>query len=321
MRIVAAWVWLAGGSAQAGEFDAWVGGGASTGMALQSGEVSTVLSQVEFDAAGGNDLVSFQLDLDYHFDAYYLTEPSFNDAYEIGPHYPLTPETAFVQLGQDRYHVKLGVTAPAVGLQMWDEKDDYLPSYSNGWAFMGGQVAGAEPGITLGDGSEVFVFGGYDMGWLTPTVGAGFASEQDSWSTWSGVFFLPDYPYFFGVAAFEFYPSDALWVTIEPQAGVADGGALYGASLVGNILGDATVGGAVRAEYQHADSKAVAVLGVGVPELAFAGAVRADPNDWLHLALEGKESLPGGGADPFFTGTFFVSVWKGEPTEEEVVAQ
>jgi hypothetical protein len=318
MRILVAMGLFGSGVARAG--DVWVGGGASTGLqGVEGVGVSTVLSQVEIDAQGGNDTVSFRLDLDYHFDPFFLTDPAQNDGYEIKPHYPYPPETAYVQLGQDTLHLKLGVTAPAIGLQSWDEKDDYLPSYSNGWGVMGGQVLGGEPGITLGDGSEIFLFGGYDLSWLSPTVGGGFASEQDSWSTWSGVFVLPDpaYSYVLAVAAFEFYPADALWVTIEPQGGVAGGGALYGAELVGNISPETMVGGAVRAEYQHLSDDASATLGVPMPELAFSGALRADPKDWLHLALEGKESLPGGGGSAFFTGTFLVSVWTPEPEEPE----
>lgn len=317
--LVSVMVWMTV-PARAEDVDTWVGGHVTTGLqAVQGVGVGTILSQVELDVRAETGPLFFRLDLDYHFDPLFFVKGGTTD-YPLAPHYPVPPEVALVQIGQ-KYHLRAGVTNANFGIQEWDEKANYLPSYSNVWDLTNGQNLGLEPGITFDDGTELFAFGGYDLAWLTPGFGAGVATEQDAFGTWTGFFYLPDLQFGMVQTANEIYPADWLWLTLELDGGPAGKGFYVGSQLIASILPDATVGGAVRYDQQHMSDAAVEQLEVEMDNRAIAGALRADPTDTLHLALEAKESWPRGGGDPYFTGTFLIAVLAGpEPGGDYVVS-
>jgi hypothetical protein len=299
--------------ARAGDVETWAGGLAITGVQEVQGEgFGTILSQVEFDFRAASGPVFFRLDLDYHFDPYFFGVEGQD--YQLAPHYPLPPEYGLVQLGT-KYHLRAGVTNPDMGMQEWDENLNYFASYSSAWALSNGQNLGLEPGITFDDGTNLFVFGGYDMGWLTPAFGGGFQTEQDLWGTWSGVAVFPHYvfddagdatPYVFAVTADELYPADAVWLSLELDLGVANGGTAGGGQFMASLFPDGMVGGAIRIDKQFQDdafNEAIATM----DDFAVSAVLLADPIEALDFKLEGKESWPHGGGDPYFTGTFLVA--------------
>jgi hypothetical protein len=296
--------------------DMWMGGQVGTGLQYVQGVgVGTVLSQVEADFRYATGDWFFRIDLDYHFDPIFFGE-GLNDGYQIGPHYPLPPEYAVVQWKPGKFFLRGGVTNPDFGLQEWDEKDNYLPTYTNGWVWANGQNLGIEPGLRFDDGTDLFAFAGYDMAWLTPGFGAGVQTEQDWFGTWSGFFVLPWYGYAAIYAANELYPSDALWLSLEINAGIAAGDPLIGGQFVANLFPDASYGGAVRGEMKFFEEATTDLLG-DIDKFAVSASVRADPVGWLHLALEAKESWHRDGDDPYFTGTLYVAVMTpGEPYED-----
>ncbi|MEQ1501441.1 MAG: hypothetical protein ABMB14_04380 [Myxococcota bacterium] len=316
MLLFAGWI-----GALAAETEGWVGGHVTTGLQVDQDQgVGTILSQVELDARAETSGVYFRLDLDYHFDPLFFSAD--NSEYQLGPHYPLPPEVALVQFG-DKYHLRAGVVNPNFGLQGWDEKETYLPTYTYSFALTNGQILGIEPGITFDDGTGLFVFGGYDMGFQVPDVGFGVSTEQDAFGTWSGVFWLPTEDYVLLLSANEVYPADWLWLTLEIDAGLASGGGIAGGELVASLWPESIVGGALRVERQMTDTKAQAALTAleipMAPLTALSAGLRIDPASALHLALEAKETLPDDGAANF-TGTFLVTVMApGEPGDDFAV--
>lgn len=319
---------LASPAGWAGDLETFVGGNVITGAQYVQGPsgaegtgVGTIQSQVEFDLRLATGPLFVRLDLDYHVDPWFFGKE--NADYTLVPGYPLPPEFAFVQLGH-KYHVRMGVTSPNFGMQVWDEKDNYLPTFSSGWTVQNGQCLGLEAGMYLGDdtATEVFAFGGYDMAWFAPVFGAGVSSAQDMWGTWTGLFVLPTYPYAMFHTGNEVYPLDAMYVSTELNVGYADGDIIGGGQIVLDILPESVVGFDVRADKQFFTDKAATLLEVDVPSFALSGAVRVDPVDFFHVALEGKQTWPRGGGDPFFTGTLLLSAQvPGEPSSPYVVSE
>jgi hypothetical protein len=304
--------------ALAGEVSTWTGGFVSTGVDVVAApgatSAQTILSQVEADFRVLSGDWYARVDLDYHFDPISLS--GSNEGYQLAPHYPLPPEYALVQYGW-KYHLRAGVTNPDFGLQEWDEKANYLPTYSGGWSFANGQNLGLEPGITFDDGTDLFVWGGYDLAWLTPSFGLGVQTEQDLFGVWSGAFYMPALEFGMLISAQELYAADWLWLSSEIDVGTAGGGILAGGMLIANVLPDGSYGGALRFEQFHVDDEVVTALETTVPQTTLSAALRADPLDWLHLSVEGKESFPGASADPYFTGTLLVAVSSpGEPYDD-----
>ena len=306
--------------ARAGDVETWFGGQATTGAQFVQGTgVGTVLSQVEFDARVSSGPLYFRLDLDYHFAPYFFAKDANPDWAVWPPAAPFPPEAAFLQIGH-KYHLRLGVTNPNIGVQYWDEKDNYLPSYSNGWALMNDQNAGIEPGISFDDGWNVFAWGGYDMGWLTPGAGFGVQTATDTWGTWTGAFYYPLTGMGEIISANELYPTDWLTLTLEGDAGMAGGGAFGGGQLIAQFLPNSAVPISLRVDEQQMSDAAVNETGYALDPTAISLGVRNSPNDWLHLALEGKESWARGGGDPYFTGTLQITVkTPGEPVDQFAV--
>jgi hypothetical protein len=129
------------------------------------------------------------------------------------------------------------------------------------------------------------------------------ATEQDAFSTWSG---LTVYPSFagdycpdgeacfnaFASLAFEVYPLDPLWVTLDSVTGVKDGSFYSSEQLVVNVIPEAVVNPFVRGELLI-DPDAV----LGAPDATASVGLRSDPTDFLRVAVEGKSIFAGGASD------------------------
>jgi hypothetical protein len=296
----------------------WAGGQITTGAQVAPEGVGTILSQAEVDARWANDLLFVRLDLDYHFDPYWFApkDAAVNDGYPLAPHYPLPPEFAMLQVGRDRYHLRLGVTEPGMGMQSWDERDNYLLSYSIGWALTNGQNAGVEPGIVFDDGTEIFAFGGYDLGFLTPGFGAGVDTEQEAWGTWTGFFALPQYKYALLISDTELYPLDQLWLCGEVLAGVSGKDPILGAQLTAAVFPESVVNGAIRVEHEFTPDAEEEAYGAPLPVTDVAAAIKTDAIPLVHLGVEGKATWPVEATQPYLTGTLLVSVGTADPDDD-----
>ncbi len=281
-------MWLCLASwASAEEPSSWVGAGVTSGVTADSeGVLAYPSSQLELNARLDADSWSVRLDLDVHFDPAAPGE---------GPAYPLPPEVAQLQIGQDRFRVRGGVNNPNVGIQEWDERDNYLPGFSQGWELQIGQNIGVEPGIVLEDGTEFFSYVGHDLAWGVLAAGAGVATEQDTFGTWSGVHVLPDLRYAALFSANEVYPADQLWLTFEVDAGVVGSDLFFGGQVVANLWPESTWGAAVRLDAQPAPESVEEALGVELDPFVASIAGRVDPTDWFHAAIELDMGIVDGG--------------------------
>ena len=223
--------------------DVWLGAGVTSGVGYDSANgVAPLLSQAEVDLQADWDEVMIRVDLDVHV---YPNDP-------LGPlPLPVPPEAAYLQLGKSAGpYAQLGVVTANYGVEMWDERDNYIVTYATSWGASNSQLIGAIPGYRMDDGTELFAFGGYDLGWFAPTFGLCVATGQDAFSTWTGAFMLPTYGGAVGVyTANEVYPLDALWLTLQLNGGYAGNGVVWGGPLfIANVFPEAIVGGALRAD-------------------------------------------------------------------------
>ncbi len=274
--------------------DVWLGAGVTSGVGYDTvNGVAPLLSQAEVNLQADWEEVVVRVDLDVHV---YPDDP-------LAPlPLPVPPEAAYVQLGTSAGpYAQVGVVTQNIAIEMWDERDNYMVTYSTGWGASNSQLIGAIPGFRFEDGTEVFLAGGYDLGWFAPSIGAGVATEQDVFSTWSGAFLLPTYGGAFAFySANEVYPLDALWLTLQLEGGHAGEGVFWGGPLfIASLFPEAVVGGAVRAEaILFGASEAEALLEVPMPPLALSAAVHVWPTDWLYIAGEGKLTMTGGASIP-----------------------
>ena len=115
-------------------------------------------------------------------------------------------------------------------------------------------------------------------------TGTGVQTEQDFFGTWSGFFVLPWYGYAALYAANEIYPADALWLSLEINAGIPAGDPLIGGQFVANLFPDASYGGAVRGEMQFFEEATTDLLG-DIDKYAVSASFRADPVGWRVIGL------------------------------------
>lgn len=291
-------------TAQAGDVETWFGGAASGGVVVSgtgSGvAVAPTLAQAELDARLGTDLIFIRVDLDVHMDPAALS---------AGLASPIPPEWAMLQIGREKYHLRLGVTNPNIGLQQWDEWQNYLPSYSILWAAQPSQIAGIEPGVSFEDGTDVYLYSGYDLGWggyagagrhaLGLTAGAGVVHSADSWylSLAAGAYPLggidsgevgaePPWggAYYHGYGTFEYYPLDALTLSLDGGGGLMTGSSFAGGQFQVNVLPETIVSPTARFEALYDPDDA---LGDGRAWSAGAG-VKVTPCEFVVFQVEGK---------------------------------
>lgn len=287
-------------AAFAADLDFWYGGALSSVSGYQ-GSPYTML-QAEGDIRLGYGALFAAIDLDYHFDPF-LTDAQGNIT-PISPTYP--PEAAYVQLGRKTWFVRAGVQSPAIGLEGWDEWNNYLPTFSLMFdnAYMG-RMLGGSVGRYLDDGTELSLFGGVDLDYAypgyTPIAGASIATEQDSFSTWSGVIAYPADDQYMGVLALELYPADFLSVAIDGGGGVGGESPFAGGELVVALLPEFVVHPAVRGEYVWDPDGYL-----GAPMASAGVGAKVDCADWMQVGVEGKmmfgsgDPVPGGFAQVTF---------------------
>jgi hypothetical protein len=205
---------------------------------------------------------------------------------------------AQVAMGDAR--VRGGVLNPNMGLEDWDEWNNYLPTFS--LMFDGaspGRVLGGEAAWALGDSGQAFAFGGADLdfagrGTMTPLGGGGAFYEADSWATWSGVAVYPADEYWGVFAAVDCYPLDALWLSIDGGAGTSAGEPYAGGQLVVNVLPEAMVAPVARGELIYDPGGAA----LGLPDGTASAGARVAPLEGLQVALEVKAVFADGETTP-----------------------
>lgn len=302
-------------AALAGEVSGWVGGAVGAQAGWQ-GSAQTTL-QAELDASFTTEMLYGRLDLDVWVDPFI---PGMSQA---------PPEAAYLQIGGDGPRAKIGVMSPNMSLESWDFWDNYLPTFStnfNGATL--GRIAGADLGTTLGNGVEVYVFGGDDLDWnmgyegfkpngyATPAwvVGAGVDTEQDAFSTWSGVAAYPTESFYAAYLALEVYPHELVWVTLDSSAGLSAGAPFASGQLLVSVMPEATVVPVLRGEYLFdPDGEALGGAEAGLPDGAISLGAHAWPLDWLNVQAEAKASFFDGEVSP---GVFVsVAAVRAEPEE------
>ncbi len=293
----------------------WVGGGISGGIATsQSGGLTSADStttQAELDGAIGWGWGHARVDLDLHFD------PTLG-ADGVGVYPSPWPEWAMVQLGREKYHLRLGIFNPNIGLEDWDPWVNYAPTYSTNFIYAGaGRFLGGEASMTTDGGVDLFAFGGYDVDWEAVGGGVGIATSQDAFSTWSGLFVYPEFTtgcpggaakclYAGAAIAFEFYPASFLTIDIDTVSGIRDSSVFTSEQLVVNVIPEAVVNPFLRAEL------AIDPDGVlGAPDGTASVGATSDMTDWLRVALEGKAMFAGGATD--LGGALVISAHVPEP--------
>jgi hypothetical protein len=302
------------GLAQDG-LETWVGGGVSGGVQYFDSTGLTLTdattTQAEVDGMVGWGWGHARVDLDLHFD------PNLPTASEAVTAYPGPwPEWAMVQLGREKYHARLGIFNPNMGLEDWDPWINYAPTYSTNFVYAGaGRFLGGELSLTTDGAVDVFAFGGYDVDWEAVGGGVGVATAQDAFGTWSGLFVYPEFTvcpsgdsclYLGAALAFEVYPADALWIDLDTVTGLRDGSFFTSEQLIVNIVPEAVVAPFVRAEL------AIDPDGVlGAPDATAGAGVRSDALDWLRIAAEGKALFYDGATD--WGGALVLSVHRPEP--------
>lgn len=323
---------FAPGAALAGDLETYVGGAVSAGVTafatdgdLQVASADALTTQAEVDGAVGWGWGHARVDLDLHLDPNAF---GADGAALLGDviAYPtvtwgdvLWPEWAMVQLGRPQ-HVRVGLINPNLGLEDWDVWSNYATTYSNNFIYVGsGRFLGVDAGLSTDAGYDLFVFGGYDVDWVSAGGGVGVATEQDAWSTWSGIVV---YPVFagggcpggadtcfnaFAQLAFELYPADPLWLGLEAYPGVK-GSSLYASTqVVANVLPEATVNPYVRAEVLIDPDRVT-----GAPGHTVGLGARTDLPEWLRVIAEAKAILPPGGPASV-GGALSVAVHRPEP--------
>jgi hypothetical protein len=300
--------WLA--AAWAEEPELWLGAGATTGVVVNGAGVEGAPSQIETNVRVGWEDVLLRVDADLHVDpnAYFRDDGSPADPI------PFSPEWAMIQFGRKTWFAQVGVQNPNFGLFDWDERKNYLPTFNIMFGPTNAQNLGVEVGRFFDDGAgEVFVYGGYDLGWLAPGGGAGVAWEGDSFATWSGFTYFPGLKYGIGVAAMEVYPTDWLWLAAEPGFGMVEDKPFGGGQFVATFFGDEILSGSLRVDGTFGGKAAGELLEIPIAPLQVGGGLKFWPTDWLLLMAEGNALWDHGSKRPGFSGTLLLDVHVPEP--------
>jgi hypothetical protein len=210
-----------------------------------------------------------------------------------------------------------------MGVEDWDPWINYAPTYSNNFVFVGsGRFLGGDAGITTDSGYDLFAFGGFDVDWQSYGGGVGVATAQDVFSTWSGLVFYPQFEgggcpggdatcvNAFAQLAFEFYPTDPLWIAIEAYPGIKGDSFYTSTQLLANILPEAPVNPYVRGEVLI-DPDGV----TGATNHSVSIGARSDiPGaDFLRVMVEGKALFPDGGGDTDLGVAVTLAIHRPEP--------
>ncbi|MEZ4238429.1 MAG: hypothetical protein R3F59_20215 [Myxococcota bacterium] len=310
-------LWLAGVAAAA-EPDVWLGGKLITGIEHQSDQGLVLgASEAELDVRVDGGWVAARADLDLH-----LASAPLPDGPWAVTAWP--PEVAFLRLGDagpGSPDVRLGVVSPELGVEAWDRDANDFASFSLGWNLLDGQVLGVEPGVWVGPDTRLFAFGGQDLLFGAPQVGAGVSGAVgDALSTWTGGFWMPTERYWLLVSGNQLALDDTVWLTAQVDVGDAELHPMVG-GLVGLTLDLAPFGAAIRFEHQSVDRGFLAARYATVLPFttAMTAALRLWHRDTVGVVLEGRERLLRRAAGPRFDVMLTVAVHRaGEPLRADV---
>lgn len=268
--------------------DLWFGGSLDAALDLSPGSLSVpTMGEVDFRMQQGKVFV--RVDVDLWTD---LASPSLLQ--------PYPPEWAMVQVGTEGPIVRAGIHNPNIGLEDWDYRNNYMPTYSN--YFNGaspGRLLGAEFAWHFENDAEVFVWGGSDMdfGWsegeVLPepywTAGVGVSAEAEMWSTWTGFVTYPQDGFYALFYSGEVYPHNLVTVALDGGAGVSAGSPFAGGQLVVVGMPEATVNPTVRGEVNLDPDLALGSFAdTGVYRSAVSAGGKVTIRDWLQVMAEGK---------------------------------
>ncbi|AUX38401.1 MULTISPECIES: hypothetical protein [Sorangium] len=287
------------------------------------------IAQAEVGLRLASESLYFRLDLDMQATSAPLGLPAFGLPAFVYPEWSLPaqelkigpPEWAMLQIGREDYHLRLGIVSHAIGIEDWDSWTNYFPTFSTMISTVPGRMLGVEPGLVLGEGYEINVFGGFDLDVDAPTFGAGLTTMQALWSTWSGVAFYPTIDFYSAVVALELYPAEALSVSIDGSVGLVgaadEAGAIelkpwVGGEVIANILPSMPIHPLVRVQALHEHEGALsAFLFAPQPSVSASAGLTFTPFDELKISLEGKASKVG---DDILPGLFaLVALRRPEP--------
>lgn len=300
-------LWLIG-AASAAEF--WVGGGLAAGVAYEDGAVGAMatdsVSQVELDVTMDADRLTGGLEVDFHLDPAAI---GWNDQIPV--------EALWVRYDGEQGYVRPGVFTPDMGLEGWDDWENYQPSFSAMWdASAVGRVLGVEVGRDIDEGGTVFVFGGADLDWSAPydgywepTAGIGYSNEADAWGTWSGVYMRPKIEHYGVIAAVELYPHEKVWVSVDGNVSLLNTAPFASGQVMITALPETLVSPILRVEGVM-DKQDVA--GVGYNYAAGVGA-RVQPVDFARASVEAKMLVGDDGSEP--AAYLTIDVFRPEPEE------
>lgn len=259
----------------------WAGAAGDSGLSVSSDGVSALVSQVEFDVQAAKGPLYFRLDLDVHVDPN-TGEPMFA--------YPLPPEEAFLQIGRGKFRLKAGVSNPAIGLSAWDSWDNYYPTTPVNFDLLCGQVLGGDVGYRTDSGWEFAAFGGQDLAWGTPVFGAYVTTEQDLFSTWTGVNAFPALGHYSVQPSIELYPADWLWVDLDGAVGLIQGKGYAAGQLVANFFPESQPNPVLRFQ-KTIDPKGATShpdIDLDLPDTSVSFILNVDPADYLRVSGEGR---------------------------------
>lgn len=308
------------------DIEMWVGGGTSVVAGVHrdvSGSGDSrfdAMAQAEVGLRLARGPLYFRLDLDVQASSAPDGMPAFGFPGFLFPSWALPtrglkigpPEWAMLQIGREAHHVRLGIVSHPIGLEDWDNWNNYFPTFSTMINTVPGRMLGIEPGIIVGNGYEINVFGGIDldMGDLkfkfddpysdVPVFGAGLTTMQELWGTWSGVALYPTLDYYVAVLALEFYPAESLWVDVNGSTGLVgvpdDAGNTtmkpwIGGELIANILPLEPLHPLVRVQgLVESDDALSSFLLTPQPTLGASAGLTYSPFPELKISLEGKVS-------------------------------
>jgi hypothetical protein len=293
-------------SAYAGESEAWfgAGGNAHGSFTLNAAEPLAVMLQAEADFGFRSGIFGINGQVDVHIDPLAGAFLGTDDPIVICPGpgtilaCPRPVEELNIQLGGDAWRVQAGIVSPPMGIEGWDTWNNTLPVFSEVFAAQSGTVIGGLAGYTIGEGPEIYAFGGLDTAWDAPEVGAGIAFDGDALGTWSGVYAMPGLSYYGALAGFSFYLGDT--ATLNVSALGAFGDFVGGVAVTGFgqlvLLPNGMVQPSVRVGGTYDPEGAF-----GFAPLTAAAGVNVVPFDWLGIQASADAGFLGPAINPRFT--------------------
>jgi hypothetical protein len=304
--------------------DGWIGGGSSIEIGYDGGSAALVGGgEVELDARLEAGPMFLRLDYDLKYD---LFNPGLANLGTYAGPVPL-PEWAIAQFSFGGPRLRLGILNPAIGLEDWDDRLNYLPTTSASFDWGLGRFAGADAGWTLESGVDLFVYGGYDVDYEAVGVGAGVLYEGDALGVWSGFAAYPSLQQYQLIPSGEWYFNN-LTLSFDSIVGLKSGQPFVTTETLVNLFPDGPASPVARVEVNGDPNGtlddpsagafvpvATASLGVNFWPTRLKYPDDALRGDAVKVQLEGKLFVPNSraGQTPY-PGVFLsISAWRPEP--------